>query len=98
MTLAELGKNGKKKYYIREGAQIYQSKDDSIFTDTVKLLNGTDFFTFAIQTDLNSFADKICNECDEKTWNKYQGYEILTMFSKQTGKTDFKSIIILSCR
>lgn len=98
MTLAELGKNGKKKYYIREGAEIYQSKDDSIFTDTVKLLNGTDFFTFAMQTDINSFADKICEQCDEKIWEKYKEFEILTMFSKKTGKTDFKSIIVLSCR
>lgn len=98
MTLNELGKSGKKKYYIREGCEIYQSKDDSIFMDTVKLLNGIDFFTFAVQTDINSFAEKICDKCDEKTWERYKEFEILTMFSKQTGKTDFKSIIILSCR
>lgn len=95
MLLNDLGKYGKKKYYIMEGCEIYIAKDNDVFIDTIKLFNDTDFFSFMVKIDMDNYADKICENCNEEIWNKYKNFEILTMFTKQTEKNNFKSIIIL---
>lgn len=96
MILKEFGKYGKKKYYIDNQSVLYISKDDSVFEETQKLLTGSPIDSFMINVDLNNFAEKISDKVDLKTWEKYENYEVIQMYSKQLSKTKFSNIFVLS--